>query len=212
MIKLVIFDLDGTLLDTIGVITKALNKSFLEYGVETKTEEEVRNRVGYGARKLIGELTEGLPENIREEIYVKNRIYSDELAFDSEMFEGIQELLDELAKRNIKIAINTNKSHNRAVLTAEKIFSKWNFCDVIGLSEGDKGKPDPENALKIIENANVSLDEAIYVGDMIVDYNTAKNANIKIALCDWGFENREDLLKLDYDCYLEKPMDLIKYI
>ena len=102
----------------------------------------------------------------------------------------------------VKIAINTNKSHHRAVIISEKIFSKWKFCDVIGYTEGDVGKPDPENALKIMENAGVTREETIYVGDMIVDYETAKNAGMRIALCDWGFEKRDELKKLECDIYL----------
>lgn len=112
----------------------------------------------------------------------------------------------------LTIQINTNKSHHRAVIISEKIFSKWKFCDVIGYTEGDVGKPDPENALKIMKNAGVTREETIYVGDMIVDYETAKNAGMRIALCDWGFEKRDELKKLECDIYLKKPEDLLKYL
>ena len=210
--KLIIFDLDGTLLNTIGVITKALNKALVDFGFETYEEEDVKSKVGYGTRRLIEDSVPNIDAELREKIYKNNRKYSDELTYDSEMFEDIDKLLDGLEAKGIKLAINTNKSHHRAVIISEKIFSKWIFCDVIGYTEGDVGKPDPENALKIMENAGVTREETIYVGDMIVDYETAKNAGMRIALCDWGFEKRDELKKLECDIYLKKPEDLLKYV
>ena len=177
--KLIIFDLDGTLLNTIGVITKALNKALVDFGFETYEEEDVKSKVGYGPRRLIEDSVPNIDAELREKIYKNNRKYSDELTYDSEMFENIDKLLDGLEAKGIKIAINTNKSHHRAVIISEKIFSKWKFCDVIGYTEGDVGKPDPENALK-----------------------TMKNAGMRIALCDWGFEKRDELKKLECDIYL----------
>ena len=210
--KLVIFDLDGTLLNTIGVITKALNKSLTDFGFSTYEEEEVKSKVGYGLRVLIDYSVPNIDPELKEKIYKNNRKYSDELTYDSKMFDGIDILLDGIVAKGIKIAINTNKSHHRAVNISEKVFSKWKFCDVIGYQEGDIGKPNPENALKIMEKAGVTREETLYVGDMIVDYETAKNAGIRIALCDWGFENKEELKKLNYDIYLKKPEELLMYL
>lgn len=148
--KLIIFDLDGTLLNTIGVITKALNKALVDFGFETYEEEDVKSKVGYGPRRLIEDSVPNIDAELREKIYKNNRKYSDELTYDSEMFENIDKLLDGLEAKGIKIAINTNKSHHRAVIISEKIFSKWKFCDVIGYTEGDVGKPDPENGLSTL--------------------------------------------------------------
>ena len=90
-----IFDLDGTLLNTIGVITKALNKALVDFGFETYEEEDVKSKVGYGPRRLIEDSVPNIDAELREKIYKNNRKYSDELTYDSAMFDDIDKLLDE---------------------------------------------------------------------------------------------------------------------
>ena len=104
------------------------------------------------------------------------------------LYDGIDRLLDFLEENSIKKGIVTNKDHLEALNTVEKNMSKWNFVEIIGANdEKHPKKPDPYGVNKIASETNTPLNKVLYVGDMMVDLNTSKNANVDIVYCNWGF-------------------------
>lgn len=214
MIKGLIFDLDGTLIDSIKDITTAVNITLDKLGYETKSEDFIRTHTGNGFRRLIKET---LPNNIDDDIVDKitkeyaieyGKHYMDE----TYSYDGISELLDILQKNNIKVAVNSNKKNEYTVNLMKKLFPNISFVATIGERENIKNKPDPTSALEIIKLMNLKINEVCYVGDSEVDMNTGINAGLKTIACLWGFRSKEELEKLNPTIMVNKPIEIYNYI
>lgn len=192
--KLVLFDLDGTLLNSIYAIANAVNKALEKNNLKTYKVEEYNNFVGNGLRKLVEIIIEKEKYNIDVDNLIKDllEIYDREYDFNLKEYEGIEKLLGYLDENNIKYAIVTNKDTNLAVKSVKCTnLNKFNFIDIIGLYP-DKihlKKPNPENINMLIEKIGVSKEETVFIGDMIVDKESAINAGIDFIYCNWGFGN-----------------------
>lgn len=214
MIKGIIFDLDGTTLSTLEDIQDSLNVALKEYGIEEKTYDEVRLGVGRGYINLVKAV---VPSDYKQEkvLEIAERykdIYSNNCDKKTKPYPGITELLQELQNRNIKIAINSNKSDKNTKNIIFKNFPGINFVEVFGSRPDVNIKPDPAGANYIIEKMNLSKDEVLYVGDSETDMATARNAGLKAAGCLWGFRDKETLINNGADIILDKPKDLLKYL
>ena len=188
---LVIFDLDGTLMDTSKSITKTVNSAMEELGKKQYSANECVKFVGGGvsglARNILGK--EKYEDVTNEEMEKVIRKYYD-IYFDYgvEPYEGIPELLDFLEQNGVKKGIVTNKDHETALSAVDKKLSKWKFDGIFGSNEKEyPNKPNPYNVDKMAKNLNISKEKILFVGDMLVDVNTAKNAGIDIVYCKWGF-------------------------
>ena len=188
---LVIFDLDGTLMDTSKSITKTVNSAMEELGKKQYSANECVKFVGGGvsglARNILGK--EKYEDVTNEEMEKVIRKYYD-IYFDYgvEPYEGIPELLDFLEQNGVKKGIVTNKDHETALSAVDKKLSKWKFDGIFGSNEKEyPNKPNPYNVYKMAKNLNISKEKILFVGDMLVDVNTAKNAGIDILYCKWGF-------------------------
>ena len=215
MIKGVIFDLDGTLLNTLADLHNITNKTLEAFGYPPRSMEEVETFVGNGARKLI---QRALPEELDlseeefEEIYTVMHgnyfKYQNQLA---EVYEGMPELLQTLKDRGIRTAIVTNKPHD----AAEAILHKY-FEGLIELSQGAQddlpAKPHPATCVRVLEAFGLRPEECIYVGDSDTDIDTAKNAGMLPVSVTWGFRRKDFLSAHGAECFAEKPADLLKYI
>lgn len=211
MIKGLIFDLDGTLIDSIGDIAFSANLTLKENGYETKDETFVRKVTGRGFRKLIKDM---LPENCDEETvdkitkeYTKN--YSQHYCERTKAYEGIYELLKTLQDKEIKLAVNSNKKDNMTKSLMENIFPEINFVDVLGERENTPNKPDPHSALELVAKMELNIDEVLYVGDSEVDMKTANNAKLKSVGCLWGFRDKDTLINEGAAHIAEKPSDIL---
>ncbi len=170
---LVIFDLDGTLMDTSKSITKTVNSM----------------------------------EKVIRKYY---DIYFD---YGVEPYEGIPELLDFLTEKNIKKGILTNKDHETALSAVEKKLSKWRFDGIFGSNEKEyPNKPNPYNVDRMAQNLDVSKDRILFVGDMLVDVNTAKNAGVDIVYCKWGFGEVKGETGINEDVKVSDVQEIIKKI
>lgn len=189
--ELVIFDLDGTLMDTSKSITKTVNSAMEELAKKQYSANKCVKFVGGGvsglARNILGK--EKYDDVTNEEMEKVIRKYYD-IYFDYgvEPYEGIPELLDFLEQNGVKKGIVTNKDHETALFAVDKKLSKWKFDGIFGSNEKEyPNKPNPYNVDKMAQNLNISKEKILFVGDMLVDVNTAKNAGIDIVYCKWGF-------------------------
>ncbi len=209
-IKGIIFDLDGTVLDTIEDIGDSMNEVLEGLGMEKLSYNEYKLKVGRGFRNLVKDI---IPNSSEEEI--DSNYEALELAYErnylnkSKPYEYIVKMLNSLVDKDIKIGINTNKNQKYASnLIAEK-FENISFIDIVGVEDGRYIKPDPTSGNNIIEKMGLSKDEVLYIGDTEVDIKTGKNIGVKTVAVAWGFRNFEDLKIENPDFMIENPMEII---
>lgn len=212
MKKLVIFDLDGTLLNTIADLAAATNQALLHYGYPTHETEAYRFFVGNGINKLFeralpeGERTEENVWKIRSQFVP---YYDKHNADLSRPYPGIPELLETLQQQGIMIAVASNKYQAATRKLISHYFPEINFVEVLGQREGIPAKPDPSIVCDIMAKAGVKNEEVLYVGDSNVDMHTAHNAGVTAIGVAWGFRPRTELEALHPAHILEKAKDLL---
>ncbi|GGX04525.1 HAD family hydrolase [Aquimarina muelleri] len=211
--KGVIFDLDGTLLNTLGVYTHIINMLMKKNNFPTHTIENYREFIGNGTKNLI---TRSIPEKYREEKLIDKLLNEFRLLYENmytqhtEVYIGVLDILDELQSSEIKLALLSNKFHDLTCKCANHFFPNIKFDAIIGQSDLYK-KPDPKGALDISHSLKIPLDQLVLVGDTEVDIRTAKNAGIDSIAVTWGFRKEEDLITLSPDCIIKNSNDLKKY-
>lgn len=213
---LVIFDLDGTLMDTSKSITKTVNSVMEELGKKQYSAN--------GCVKFVGGGVSGLARNILEkEKYddvtneemekVIRKYYDIYFDYGVEPYEGIPELLDFLEQNGVKKGIVTNKDHETALSAVDKKLYKWKFDGIFGSNEKEyPNKPNPYNVHKMAQNLNISKEKILFAGDMLVDVNTAKNAGIDIVYCKWGFGEVKGEDGIDEDVKVSSVQEIIEKI
>ena len=212
MKKLVIFDLDGTLLNTIADLAAATNQALQYYGYPTHETEAYRFFVGNGINKLF---ERALPEGERtEENVLKIRSqfipYYDEHNADlSRPYPGISELLKTLQQQGIMIAVASNKYQAATRKLIAHYFPEINFVEVLGQREGIPAKPDPSIINEIMTKAGVKQEDILYVGDSNVDMQTAHHAGVTAIGVAWGFRPRTELEALHPAHIIEKAEELL---
>ncbi len=214
MKKAVIFDLDGTLLDTLGDITDSINAMLIEFGYRTLSIENVRAIIGSGAKKLIAD---ALPEKLSDDEFVKrletyNRIYNASGSPKTKPFDGIREVTQELKNRGYTLAVLSNKPQRSTDKVNEKYLKDFGFELVLGQSEKIKCKPDPSGALYILKELGVNPENAFIVGDGETDVMTGLNAGVKCVCALWGNRTEEQLAAAGGTLFAEKPSDLLDII
>lgn len=196
MIKHVIFDLDGTLLDTIADLADSTNYALRENGFPVHNEEDYRFFVGNGINKLFeralpeGEKTQ---ENIRLIRQTFLPYYSEHNTDRSKPYPGILPLLEQLVEKDILLAVASNKYHEATQKLIVSYFPHVPFVAVFGQREGVAPKPDPTIVYDILEISQTPKQETLYVGDSGVDMETAFNSGITACGVTWGFRPRSEL-------------------
>lgn len=207
--KAVIFDMDGTVLDTLEDLTDTLNHALLKNNMPLHTLDEVRGFVGNGLRVM---LERAVPAGTDEETMtlVFNAFkehYKIHCNDKTHPYDGIKELMKELKAYGIKMAIVSNK-----VDSAVKDLSKIYFDDLVDVAIGEKTgiarKPAPDMVYEAMRILDVEKSDAVYVGDSDVDYNTAVNSGLPCISVLWGFKTKEFLESLGATCFAEKPSDI----
>ncbi len=190
----VIFDLDGTLLNTIGDLAEAGNHTLKELGFPVHDIQEYKLFVGNGIPKLVERF---LPKGFSEETFkiaygIFGEYYGKHFADRTVPYEGIPELIKELRDKGVNCLCNTNKSHKYAVELIEKFFGS-DIRETIGGENGYPRKPSPEAVLYLCEKYGKADFKALYIGDSSVDMQTAQNAGIDACGVLWGFRTRAEL-------------------
>ena len=215
MIKLMIFDLDGTLLDTIHDLAAATNTVLTKHGYSTHTTEEYHYLVGNGVVNLI---TRALPEKARtpqiiEEVMNEQVLYYNNHLYDNtKPFNAIPDVLAELERRGVMLAVVTNKPDAAAKELIKSFFPNIGFVQVQGNCEGIPVKPNPAAVNAVIKKSGVLKSEVLYFGDSDVDMQVAKNADVKAVGVLWGYRKKEELQNAGADILIENTEDIISII
>lgn len=214
MKKAVIFDLDGTLLNTIDDLGDSVNYVLKKHNYPTFSIEEYKYKVGNGMRKLIERSlpkSEQTDEKI-EKILAEFMAYYGEHKMDkSAPYDNIEQLLKTLKQKGVKTAVVTNKAHISAKPLMDEVFPNL-FDAVIGQKEGVPTKPDPTSVFAVLKELGVSADECLYLGDSGVDMQTAKNAGIFGIGVLWGFRKADELIENGAKKLIGKPQELLELL
>ncbi len=215
MKELVIFDLDGTLLNTYCDMAAATNQALARHGFPTHDVPTIKSFVGNGINKLFERaLPEGHKDmdtilSIRSMFVPYYNEHGTEMTFP---FEGIVELLYTLQRLGIKTAVASNKYHQATVALMENFFPEIHFSAVLGQRDGIPVKPDPTIIHDILRIADVSPDKALYIGDSEVDMMTAINAGVDAIGVTWGCRSREELAQYNPLAVVDTADEIIQYI
>ncbi len=211
MKKLVIFDLDGTLLNTIDDLAYAANAALKACGWPLRSKAEVQTFVGNGVSKL---LERALPDNAKKSANLETLkksffdYYDAHLWMHTRPYAGIEGLLAFLQEKGIKMAVISNKYHAATRRLIEHFFPQIKFVCVVGQQEGLPTKPHPQGVLQILSAARVEKSAALLVGDSDVDMQTAHNAGIEACGVTWGFRSREVLATRGPEYLIDVPRQL----
>lgn len=211
--KLIIFDMDGTILNTIEDIAGAVNYILAKYDMPLRTVDEVKSFVGNGLRKTLIRSVPGEDEAIVDKIYDEFLEYYKEHSGDhTEPYEDIVDVLKDLReKKGYKLAVVSNKKHEAVLDLCEKYF-KGCFDMAIGEQDGIPIKPEPDMIWEILQKLYCYPEETIYVGDSEVDLMTAKNSCLECVSVSWGFRTREFLVRNGAITVVDTPMRLYDWL
>lgn len=216
MYKICIFDLDGTLVDTLDSLAFSVNETLKEMGLPPVTRDECRIFVGEGARRLMEKaLLAGGQENLQrldEAMEIYGRIFDANCTYHVISYDGIPELLSEMKALGIRLAVLSNKPDRQTVRVAEEIFGKDTFQWIQGQKAGVPRKPDPSAALKIAGELGARPEEAIYIGDSEVDIATGTAAEMMTIGASWGFRGRSALEAAGAGVIADAPEEILKWI
>lgn len=204
-----VFDLDGTLTDTLLDLKNSVNYALREFGFPERSIDEVRSFVGNGVRRLIYlSVPEGTPDDVSEKCLTSFKsYYSEHSCVETKPYCGIIEMLSTLKKKGIKTAVVTNKMQEAAADITELFFD--GLVDVtVGQVDGVAQKPQPDGVFNALEKLGVSKEKAVYIGDSEVDCQTAKNAEIPCIGVTWGFRAREVLESSGADYIIDSPEEI----
>lgn len=213
--RLIIFDLDGTLLDTIGDLAVACNAVLAARGLPQHTYEQYRRFVGNGIMRLV---ERALPETLRTPETVAAvradfvKYYTEHIDTHTKPYAGIPELLAQLVRRDIRLAVASNKFQAGTEKLIRRFFPDISFAAVLGQREGVPLKPDPAVAEEILAATGVARDRTLFVGDSGVDMLTAAAAGVRSAGVTWGFRERAELLEAGAWRIVDRPEALLEEV
>lgn len=213
MIKCAIFDLDGTLVNTIDDLAGACNKLIEKYGYSANwTIDDYKKFVGDGAKKLVSRaFGNSLSEDVLIQRYEEFKVLYNQLKLDNaHAYEGIIDQLNILKKKGIALAVVTNKPNEAAVSMVEHIFGKNYFDVIIGCVDGVPTKPNPTTTNMALEKMGFTPKEAIYFGDSEIDMQTAKNAGVEAVGCSWGYRSFSTLFAENPSVIIDSPSYISK--
>lgn len=209
----VIFDLDGTLLNTLEDLADGVNFVLKSNGYPQRTLEEVRHFVGNGIRKL---MERAVPENVTGEQFEKifeefRTYYTEHCQIKTRAYDGIIKLLATLRQKGYAMAIVSNKNHG-AVTELNQIYFKDYIETAIGQKDGIRKKPAPDTVLQALKELGKEKKRAVYVGDSEVDFMTAENTGMDCVLVTWGFRTVEELSAFEPKIMIDKPEKLLEFL
>lgn len=211
----VVFDLDGTLLDTLDDLAASVNRVLGARGFPEHPVDAYRYFVGSGTYSL---MRAALPEEERGDDLASSCLaelmtdYSENWKVKTHLYDGITELLDGLAGRNVRTAILSNKPHEFTVLCVREFMPQWEFEIILGQRDGVPPKPDPVSALEIAARLGLEPGRILYAGDSSVDMDTAVNAGMFPVGVLWGFRGKDELVEHGAAATVENPTQLLDIV
>ena len=214
MEKAVLFDLDGTLLDTVHDIADKVNSTLSHFGFAVRFLDEIKQRIGNGSEYLVrNSLPEGVEEEFFQEIYKYFKsLYSSGKDPKTCPFDGIKQVVKTFIERGYRVFIVTNKPQSATDKICKEQLSDVSFDKIVGQSNGIKCKPDKMATEQILAEFGVEKQNAYFVGDGETDVQVAKNAGINGIFVLWGYRTKEQLEKVGASVFAKTPQDLLKLI
>lgn len=215
MKKAVIFDLDGTLLNTLDDLADSTNYALSKFGYPTRTIDEVRQFVGNGVAKLI---ERAIPEgknnpNFEKCLAIFKENYAQNMYNKTAPYNGIIEMLSNLKSRGIKIAVVSNKFDLAVKELCKKYFEGFiDFAAGENEAQGIKKKPAPDTVISVLNEFNFASEDAVYVGDSDVDIMTAKNSKMSCISVTWGFRDEKFLLENGATILINAPSEIYNHL
>lgn len=212
--KAIIFDLDGTLIDSIKDIALCANQVLEELGYKTHKLDDYRKFVGDGALMLI---TNSLPKNTDNETIAKalelfKKIYGDTIHENTKPYSGIYEMLKALKNSEYKLTVLSNKPHPFTIEFIDYFFGNFPFVEIHGQKENIPKKPHPKGALNIIDALKLSKEEIIFIGDTPTDIKTAQNAGVLCIGVAWGYRGAQELIDAKANFVVKTPYELTELL
>lgn len=214
MIRSILFDLDGTLLDTLDDLANSVNYALRTHHLPERSHTEIRSFLGNGIRNLmLDAVGRGMSDEAFEPVFQTFRTYYVEHCLDkSKPFAGIIDLLKALQQRGITMAVVSNKLHPAVVELNERFFKDY-ITSAVGESATVRRKPNPDAVLAALSELGCSKDESVYVGDSEVDLHTAQNAGMQCMLVLWGFRDEDFLRSLPgASLFAQCPADILSWL
>ncbi|MFA9390274.1 MAG: HAD family hydrolase [Prolixibacteraceae bacterium] len=212
LIKAIIFDLDGTLLDSIADIALANNKVLAGNNLPVHSVENYIEYIGNGARKLV---QLALPADLAADesqvnlfLAAYKKEYLQHIVVESKLYDGIPELLNFLNEQEIPFAINTNKPHDQTMLIANHLLKDFKVKSILGQKDNNPKKPDPFGALKIAEELNHTPSDILFVGDSDVDIKTALAAGMSAVGVTWGYGKQSEMAEAGCKVFVKDAFEL----
>jgi len=210
--KAVLFDLDGTLLDTLEDLADSANRVLAAMHMETHPVVSYRHFVGDGLQTLMERILPGDKRDSRTIAMAAEAFrldYGKSWHVKSHPYEGIGKMLAGLQDRGLQVSILSNKPHDFTKLCVQKMLAPYSFYPILGQREGVPKKPDPAGALEVAQLVGIAPDQFLYLGDTSVDMQTAKNSGMCAVGALWGFREQEELAGSGADHLIRYPLELL---
>ncbi len=209
----VIFDLDGTIIDTIDGIGYAANLALSKFGYNPCDRTFYVSAIGNGARALIAKAIG--PDSADETVVTKVleyflNEYENHWEVNLKVYDGMIELIDQLLKKGIKIGVNTNKPNAIAQKIVRSFFDDEKIIEIVGSQKAFPNKPNPTGTLETLKHIQANPEKSFYIGDSIVDIQTAKNAGMPCIICTWGYGDPKDFNAADF--IVNYPSEILKLV
>ena len=211
--RAILFDLDGTLVDTLADLAESMNFALASLRQPTHKIEEFRQMVGDGSRTFAKRALPDDKEDLCEQVMaIMLRHYKDNCFVNSRLYGGIDETITELRNRAIELAVLTNKDQDFAECIVGHFFRDGTFRYIVGAVNGEPVKPNGQVVIKLIDMMKLSPSEVIIIGDSSVDMDTATAAGIRAVGVSWGFRSREELIQHKAAVVIDKPVELLNLL
>ena len=212
-IKGIIFDLDGTLVDTLDDLTDSMNAGLKQMNRPVRSADECRAMIGHGlhafAERAIG------PGHIQLADELVTRMvdyYKDHCLLKTAPYPGVKNVIGTLSRQGVRLAVLTNKNQAPAEVISRHYFGPDTFDPIIGAASGRAVKPDPQTTLDILRQWNLTTNEVLFVGDSEADVQTAIAAGVGCIACEWGFRSKEQLLQAGATVLIQSPSQILNMV
>lgn len=216
MMKACIFDLDGTLTDSVKSLAYCANLTLKDLGYPPHLEEKFKLFAGDGRKVLLERALKEAGDieltNLKEAIRIYDGYFSRHSMYQVKPYEGMIEALQELKQRGLKLAVLSNKAHEQAVRVVQEVFGTDVFHVISGMQEGVARKPSPEGAVLIAKALRVEEIECLYIGDTDTDMKTGNGAGMNTVGVTWGFRDRQELEENHAKYIINHPRELLELI
>jgi phosphoglycolate phosphatase len=211
--KAIIFDLDGTLVDTVLDLANAMNFALVHFGRPTHSVEACKQMVGNGLKTFAQRALAKDRQHLQGEVLsIMKARYHDKCLESSGLYDGIVETVKKLRLKGLRLAVLTNKDQDDARRIVEHFFGADTFEYVVGTTENKAVKPGAAATIKIVESMGLATKDFLFIGDSAVDIQTAATAGIRSVGVSWGFRGKDELLKAKADIVIDSPTEILDLV